>query len=204
MSDTVEVAERVGAAPPGRPRRSIPRRIGEEFLQRREASVLVVAIALGVYFVSARDAFLTQPNLVNITQATGPGAIIAAGMVLLLVSGEIDLSVGAVAALAPFNMHYLIDYYSVAALPAIFLVLLISAVIGLVNGLITVGFRVPSFVTTLGTLNVVLGILLTTSHAYPVAIPEPAQGTIARWCAQSAWPNQRAIVPCAGSGMATG
>jgi simple sugar transport system permease protein len=187
VSDTVEVAERVGAAPPGRPRRSIPRRIGEEFLQRREASVLVVAIALGVYFASARDAFLTQPNLVNITQATGPGAIIAAGMVLLLVSGEIDLSVGAVAALAPFNMHYLIDYYSVAALPAIFLVLLISAVIGLVNGLITVGFRVPSFVTTLGTLNVVLGILLTTSHAYPVAIPEPAQGTIARWFGQADW-----------------
>jgi simple sugar transport system permease protein len=187
VSDTVEVAERVEEAPPGPPSRSILRRIGEEFLQRREASVLVVAIALGVYFASARDVFVTQPNLQNITQATGPGAMIAAGMVLLLVSGEIDLSVGAVAALAPFNMHYLIDYYSVAALPAIFLCLLVSAAIGLANGLITVGFKVPSFVTTLGTLNLILGVLLTTSHAYPAPLPDPTVGTIARWFGQAPW-----------------
>jgi simple sugar transport system permease protein len=185
VSDTVEVAERVEA--PGPPRRSILRRIGEAFLLRREASVLVVALALGVYFASARDAFLTEPNLVNIAQATAPAAIIAAGLVLLLVSGEIDLSVGVVAALAPFNMHYLIDYYHVAALPAIALCLLISAVIGLANGFITVFFKVPSFVTTLGTLNVVSGILLTTSHAYPVAIPEPAQGAIASWFGNAPW-----------------
>jgi simple sugar transport system permease protein len=144
VSDTVEVADRVEEAPPGRPRRSLLRRIGEEFLLRRETSVLVVAIALGVYFASVEEAFLTKPNLVNIAQATAPTAIIAAGMVLLLVSGEIDLSVGVVAALAPFNMHYLVDYYSVPVLPAIALVLLISAAIGLLNGLITVKLKVPS------------------------------------------------------------
>jgi simple sugar transport system permease protein len=187
VSDTVEVAERVDAVPPGQPRRSILRRIGEEFLLRREASVLIVAIALGLYFASVEEAFLTKPNLVNITQATAPTAIIAAGMVLLLVSGEIDLSVGVVAALAPFNMHYLVDYYSVNVLLAIALVLLISAAIGLLNGLITVKLKVPSFVTTLGTLYLVTGILLTTSHAYPAPIPEAAQGAIARWFGAAEW-----------------
>ncbi len=53
MSDTIELSERVEPAPAGRPSRSILRRIGEEFLRRREASVLVVAVALGVYFASA-------------------------------------------------------------------------------------------------------------------------------------------------------
>jgi simple sugar transport system permease protein len=186
VSDTVEVAERVESAPPG-PSRSILRRIGEEFLRRREASVLVVAIGLGLYFVSVRPVFLTEPNLVNISQATASAAIIAAGMVLLLVSGEIDLSVGVVAALAPFNMHYLIDYYHVRALPAIALVLLISSFIGLVNGLVTVVLKVPSFVTTLGTLYLVTGILLTTSHAYPAPIPEHAQGAIADWFGAAPW-----------------
>jgi simple sugar transport system permease protein len=186
VSDTVEVADRVEEAPPGRPRRSLLRRIGEEFLLRRETSVLVVAIALGVYFASVEEAFLTKPNLVNIAQATAPTAIIAAGMVLLLVSGEIDLSVGVVAALAPFNMHYLVDYYSVNVLLAIALVLLISASIGLLNGAITVFLKVPSFVTTLGTLYLVTGILLTTSHAYPVPIPEPARA-IARWFGAADW-----------------
>ena len=178
MSDTVEVAERVEPAPAGRPSRSLPRRIGEAFLRRREASVLVVAVALGVYFASASEAFLTRPNLVNIAQATAPVAIIAAGMVLVLVNGEIDLSVAAVFAFAPFNMHYLVDYYHVPILLAIVLALAISAFIGFVNGFITVFFRVPSFVTTLGTAYIVIGIVLTTSHAYPAPIPEAATETI--------------------------
>ena len=87
MGDTVEVAERVEAAPPGRPSRSILRRVGDEFLRRREASVLIVAVGLGVYFASAHPAFLTQPNLVNISRATAPTAIVAAGMVLALLMG---------------------------------------------------------------------------------------------------------------------
>ena len=187
MSDTVEVAERVEPAPVGRPSRSLPRRVGESFLRRREASVLVVAVALGVYFASASEAFLTQPNLVNIAQATAPVAIIAAGMVLVLVNGEIDLSVAAVFAFAPFNMHYLVDYYHVPILLAIVLALAISALIGFVNGFITVFFRVPSFVTTLGTANIVIGLVLVTSHAYPAPIPDAATETIRHWFGDSDW-----------------
>jgi len=185
VSDTIEVAERVEPAPAGRPSRGILRRVGEEFLRRREASVLVVAVALGVYFASASPAFLTEPNLINIAQATAPVAIIAAGLVLVLVSGEIDLSVAAVAALAPFNMHYLVDFYSVPVLPAILLALAISAAIGFANGAITVFLKVPSFVTTLGTGYIVIGIVLTTSHAYPAPIPEGSEG-ISKWF--GVWP----------------
>jgi len=187
VSDTLEVAERVEAAPPGRPTRRLLRRVGEEFLRRREASVLVVAVGLGIYFLSARSVFLSEDNLVNIAQATAPAAIVAAGMVLVLVSGEIDLSVGVVAALAPFNMHYLVDYYSVPIIPAILLALAISAAIGFVNGAVTVYLKVPSFVTTLGTLHLVTGIVLTTSHAYPASIPEQAEGSIRSWFGAAPW-----------------
>ena len=205
MSDTVDVAARVEPAPAGRPSRGLPRRVGEAFLRRREASVLVVAVALGIYFASASEAFLTKDNLVNIAQATAPVAIIAAGMVLVLVNGEIDLSVAAVFALAPFNMHYLVDYHGVPILLAIVLALAISALIGFINGFITVVFRVPSFVTTLGSANIVIGIVLVTSHAYPAPIPEAA--TISRhqmrW-AQSESPNTFRIVSVAASGMGAG
>ncbi|HJT99817.1 MAG TPA: ABC transporter permease [Actinomycetes bacterium] len=187
MSDTVDVAARVEPAPAGRPSRGLPRRIGEAFLRRREASVLVVAVGLGIYFASASPAFLTKPNMVNISQATAPAAIIAAGMVLVLVCGEIDLSVAAVFALAPFNMHYLTDYYGVPILAAIVLALAISALIGFVNGFITVFFRVPSFVTTLGTAYIVIGLVLVTSHAYPAPIPDAATETIRHWFGASDW-----------------
>ena len=148
----------------------------DAFLQRREASVLLVALGLVIYFRASSGVFLTHDNLVNIAQASAPGAIVAVGIVLLLVSGEIDLSVGMVFALAPFLMHYAVDFYSVPVIPAILLSLAIAAGIGLINGLIVVKLRVPSFVATLGTFYVLQGIVLTTSHAYPAEIPAAARG----------------------------
>jgi simple sugar transport system permease protein len=167
-------------------RRSFARRAVDEFLRRREASIVLVAIGLMVYFQAVRSVFLTQDNLVTISQYLAPIAIIAVGEVLLLVCGEIDLSVGSVYTLSPFLMHYAIDYYSVPPIPAILIVLLIAAFIGLVNGLITVALRVPSFVTTLGTLFVLSGITLLTSHAFPVQIPASAVG-IGRWLGAAPW-----------------
>jgi simple sugar transport system permease protein len=156
-------------------------------VRRREASVLVIALLLLAYFQSATSVFLSHDNLRNIAQATAPTAIVAVGIVLLLVSGEIDVSVGMVFALSPYLMHYAIDFYQVPAVPAILLTLLIASGIGAVNGIITVRLRVPSFVTTLGMFYVLQGVLLTTSHAFPVPIPESTQGTIQSWLGAADW-----------------
>jgi simple sugar transport system permease protein len=167
-------------------RRSLTRRAADEFLRRREASIVLVAIGLTVYFQAVKPVFLSRDNLVTISQYLAPVAIIAAGEVLLLVSGEIDLSVGSVYTLAPFLMHYAIDYYSVPPILAILVVLLIAAFIGLINGFITVVLRVPSFVTTLGMLFALNGIMLLTSHAFPAQIPASAAG-IGRWLGGADW-----------------
>jgi simple sugar transport system permease protein len=187
MSGTTRPAEAEETETPGAARR--PRALGraaDAFLRRREATILVVAVALLVYFQSARSAFLSHDNLVNISQGTAPYAILAVGEVLLLVSGEIDLSAGMVFTLAPFLMHYLVDYYGMYPLLAIVVALLAGAAIGLLNGAVTVLLRVPSFVTTLGTLFLVQGITLTTSHAYPAEIPQAAQG-LAGWFGHADW-----------------
>lgn len=163
------------------------RRAVDAFARRREASVLVVAIGLVVYFQVSTPIFLTPDNLRNIAQATAPTAIVAVGIVFLLVSGEIDISVGMVAALAPYLMHYAIDFYGIPAVPAILLALAIAAAIGLVNGVITTRLKVPSFVTTLGMFYLLYGVLLTTSRAYPVAIPEPAKGGLQTYLGAGDW-----------------
>ncbi len=167
-------------------RRSLLRRATDEFVRRREASIAVVALALGAYFWVAKPVFLSRGNLVTVSQYVAPWAIIAAGEVLLLVSGEIDLSVGNVYALAPFLMHFAIDYYHVPVIPAILLVLLIAAGIGLINGLVTVVLHVPSFVATLGTLFALNGITLIVSHAFPALIPAKAAG-VGRWLGGASW-----------------
>jgi len=150
--------------------REAPGRVGatlDAFLRWREASIIVVAILLTFYFQAVNENFLTGANLETVSQFIAASAIIACGEVMLLICGEIDLSVGQVFALAPFLMHFGTD----AGLPlvaAILLALAACAVIGAINGFITVRLRVPSFVTTLGTLYMLNGFTLTLSHGSPV------------------------------------
>jgi simple sugar transport system permease protein len=140
-------------------------------LRRREASIIIVAIILVVYFQASNQAFFSQANIRTISQFLAPTAIIAMGEVMLLICGEIDLSVGSVYALAPFIMYFT----NQAGLPiwvGIIFGLLVSASVGLFNGLITVLLKVPSFITTLGTLFMLMGITLTISNGFPVLTPQ--------------------------------
>ncbi|HEU5158677.1 MAG TPA: ABC transporter permease [Streptosporangiaceae bacterium] len=189
MSETIHnQVSTAGGPDPGPLRRNpVMRTAFDAFMRRREATILLVALGLVIYFQSARSEFLSHNNLVNLAQSTAPYAIVAVGQVLLLVSGEIDLSAGATFTFAPFMMHYLIDYYGVYPILAIPLSVLVGAAIGFGNGFITVVLKVPSFVTTLGMLFLVGGLVLTTSHAFPAQIPEAAQGKIQEWFGQAEW-----------------
>jgi simple sugar transport system permease protein len=141
------------------------------FLRRREASIILVALALVIYFQASNQNFLTQTNIRTISQFVAATAIISAGEVMLLICGEIDLSVGSVFALVPFIMYFT----NQGGLPlwvGIIFGLLVAAGVGLVNGLITVLLKVPSFITTLGTLFLLNGLTLTISNGFPVLTPQ--------------------------------
>ena len=190
MSDTVQRApDTAGAAPGGPPSGGLSgtvKRAAMIFAQQREATVLVVNILLVIYFWRASPDFLTQDNIANITWIVAPIAIIAIGEVFLLVCGELDLSVGFVLGFSGFLMHYLIDFYSVPAVLAVLLCLVMGIAVGFCNGFITVALGVSSFITTLGTGFILLGILLVTSHAYPATIPASANG-VGKWLGSSTW-----------------
>ena len=140
-------------------------------LRWREASILVVLVLLVVYFESAnRDFLLSRASLENLSQFIAPAAIISLGEIMLMIGGEIDLSAGMIFAFAPFVMHFA----AVAGLPpflGLLLGLLASAAVGLVNGAVTLLLRVPSFVTTLGTMFLLNGITQVLSAGTPVDTP---------------------------------
>ncbi len=165
---------------PSEERQTIPRsrgvavpwsRIVAIFLRQREATIAIVAIALVIYFQTSSSAFLSIDNIGTISQVTAIPAIIAAGEVMLLICGEIDLSVGNVYALAPFIMYYAITDYGFS-LPLAFIAgLLVSALVGVINGVVVVYLRVPSLIATLGTLLAINGITLTISNDFPALTP---------------------------------
>ena len=151
-----------GASEPGN-----LRRFGGFITHRREAGILIAGILLVIYFQISNAAFLSPANLQTLTQYAAATAIIAAGIVMVLVCGELDLSVGMVYALSPFVMYFAHES-GVPIVLALVLGLLAACVVGIINGLVTVLLKVPSFVTTLGTLFLINGFTLTVSGGFPV------------------------------------
>jgi simple sugar transport system permease protein len=186
VSDTVQQGGPAGTGSPSRrpragngPAGGALLDVGRAFLRQRESTVFVVAVALFVYFWLANAQFNTSTNLpILFTADSAPYIIIALGEVFLLICGEIDLSVGFTYALAPYLMYFLNTYDHIPGLLAILISLLMGLVVGWVNAFLTVTVGLPSFITTLGTGFILLGIVDTTSHGSPVSIPAGMTGDV--------------------------
>jgi simple sugar transport system permease protein len=140
------------------------------FLTLREGSIIVVTLLAILYFSLANENFFTHANFINILPYFAPFAILAAGEVLLMVAGEIDLSIGSVYLFAPF-MFYQFSEAGLSLVPCLILSLLCAAVVGVINGIFVEIIGVSSFITTLGMLLGLGGLTLIISHAQPVAMP---------------------------------
>lgn len=136
-------------------------------LMRRESSIVFACILLAIYFTVTTSAFMSPFNVSLLGTYIATTAILATGQVLVLISGELDLSVGMVYALAPFLMFFAYAA-GIPIVPAIILALLGAGVVGLLNGVISQVLKIHSFVTTMGMLFLLRGFTLTISGGYPV------------------------------------
>jgi len=129
---------------------------------------LLALLALGVAFSLASPYFLTGANLERIVVTAAPLLVAACGATFVLLLGEIDLSVGTATALTGVVMAQMLE---TQLWPYVVVVgLLFATGIGLVNGLVTVVGRIPSFIVTLGTFSVAQGVAIgiTGNNAVPV------------------------------------
>jgi len=122
--------------------------------------VLIVLAIIWTVFAIAHDRFLTAVNLTNLTLQIAAVGTISIGVVLVLLLGEIDLSVGAVSGLAGAIMASLSVKAGWPAVPAIGAALIAGAAIGLFQGTIMTQLEIPSFVVTLAGLLGWQGVLL--------------------------------------------
>lgn len=152
-------------------RAGLGRRVAAAFVRRRETSIFFVLLGLVVYFSLSTDAFFGADNFRVIAEFSAPIAIIAAGQVMLLICGEIDLSVGQVYAFSTWIFYFGVTDWGMPIWLAVIVGLLSGSAVGLVNGLITVWIGVPSFITTLGMIFVLNGLTLNISGAFPVETP---------------------------------
>jgi simple sugar transport system permease protein len=137
----------------------------------REASIAAVAIVLIAYFQSRNSTFLTTQEMSVILRDTGRIGLIAGTLVLVMITGEIDLSVGATFALSPYLMIWMTSNWGWSLWLTAPLAVAVGVVVGLVNGLITVKLRVPSLITTLGTFFLLSGLTVTIANSQPIDTP---------------------------------
>jgi D-xylose transport system permease protein len=132
------------------PRRDLVRRFVQGDLA--ELRVVLVLAVIWLIFYSQEERFLSSVNLTNLVlQATAVG-LVAVGVVLVLLLGEIDLSVGAVSGLCAAIMAVLAEKQGWSPYLAIAVAVLAGTAIGLFQGSVFTTFGIPSFVVTLAGL----------------------------------------------------
>ena len=128
-----------------------------------EQKILLVILVLGIYLSFRSRYFLTFQNITNIFLAVSFEGMIAIGMAILIIVGEIDLSVGSVMAFGSV-LAVLFQQYGIAA--GIVVGIAGGAAVGLLNGLLVTRLRLPSIAVTLGTMVLMKGVVfaLTKEH----------------------------------------
>jgi ribose transport system permease protein len=129
---------------------------------------------LSVLLSIASPYFLTSGNLSNILVQASVIALLAGGQTFVILTGGVDLAVGALTALAGAVAGHLMIKLGVDVYPALLVALCIGAAVGLFNGYLVAFVGIPSFIVTLGGLTLWRGLAFEATGGFDNAgMPEP-------------------------------
>ena len=149
--------------------------IGGVLLEGRAFIALVVLV---IVFWLLSDTFLSWSNLLTMTKHVAVNAVLAVGMLFVILKGGIDLSVGSTLGLTGivagvFLQGYKITSFNVILYPQVWVVIIIALAVGTfvgyINGFIITRFQVAPFISTLGMMYVARGaaLLISNGTTYP-------------------------------------
>lgn len=135
----------------------------------RTYTMIFALVAIWIFFALLNDTFLTSRNLSNLFMQMSVTSILAIGMVLIIVAGHIDLSVGSIVGVTGGVAAILQVWYGMDTVPVIIVTLVLGALIGLLQGWIVAYQAVPAFIVTLGGMMIFRGILMGVTKGTTVA-----------------------------------
>ncbi len=141
----------------------------QRILALRDFGVLVAALAVAAFFSIATPVFLTPYNIFNLLRQTAELGIIAMAMTILIVSGEFDLSVGAIYAVTGVVTGLLAVRAGANIWPAAAAGVAAGLLLGFLNGLLIATTRINSFIATLSTMMVYRGIAMVLAQGQPIS-----------------------------------
>lgn len=132
----------------------------EKVLKKKEFAIFGIVILLSVFLSITSDAFFKVDNLIDLLKGNVVLGIMALGMLPVLISGGIDLSISANITLCSVIAGKLLIETNANLFVVIVICTLIGGLIGLINGLLISKINIPPIVATLGTLSIVMGGVL--------------------------------------------
>lgn len=150
-----------------------PRITLPEVLGTRSAPAALTLALLLIWAGVAIPGFLLPERLLALGQQVTPLLLLALGQTLVVLVGGLDLSVGAVLTLSLVLASGVMQGRAEWAIPGVLLCLLAGAAVGLLNGLLIVGLRLPPLIATIGMMSIVQGISWVYTHGAPSgSVPE--------------------------------
>jgi len=145
---------------PNIPRRRLPGWLSLGAIAERWSLLIAFVGAAAFFSIAKPDVFLTRVNAQAILDSASVLCILAVGVTVVLVLGEFDLSIGAVAGLAGASSAAAMSYRGWSTGVAIAIALGVGALVGLVNGISVAYVRIPSFIATLAIGSLASGVEL--------------------------------------------
>ncbi len=135
--------------------------------KRTETISLCMVIGLVIFMTALNPKFLGAANLLNLFISMADIMVVSAGIMFVLLLGSIDLSTGAMCSFSAVLTATLVKTMGAGG---IVVALLFGIAAGLINGLLVVYIRIPSFIATLATMSVWSSMALIVSHSASVAV----------------------------------
>ncbi len=136
-----------------------------------EIGLIIGLVALIVMFSSVSPVFFTLDNIINVIRQISILGIMSIGMTMVIVVGEIDLSVGSTYGMTAMLTAVLMSM-GLSIVLSVVIALSVGVLVGLANGVLSTYFRIPSLIATLGMLNVIRGASLMMTGGLPIALTE--------------------------------
>ncbi|WP_343246608.1 ABC transporter permease [Diplocloster hominis] len=146
----------------------------KNFVKRKEFGIILIVVILSVILTFLSSAFLTVTNIMDFMKSNSVYGIMAFGMLPVLISAGIDLSVSATIALSAVVIgKFMLAFPNSNPVIVILVAMIVGAAVGVINGLIITKFNIPPIVTTLGVMTIVNGaVLLGTGGAWISGLPQ--------------------------------
>lgn len=144
------------------------------FLRRSDTSVVLATLVLFLIFTFSNSSFLTPFNLFNVTRTAALYVFVAIGQAIVIVIGGMNLSLGAIGGLSVVIAGWSMDTMGWSPWVGVPLALLTGIAAGFFNGIIIAKSKLSSFVVTLATSFIFVGLVQGISQGFPYSnIPKP-------------------------------